>query len=222
MPLNYDENGQPIYGTAPQTLSTLAGTTAPAGAVDAGGVNGQTNAQWTDQNNGGIAGGVNLGTGAAAGGATGGAAPNWQGQNVTPDQIRGYFSSRNTSPYSTSADYWASKWPGLYQRGQELGNPNYAYQRLQYADEFLPGGPTTSPYYEAPSASAPSAQASTQIASPSMSTSYSGSVAPTWNAMLQNGSAYGGQSPISTGGARKQTGLFNNPQTLAQLAGYGG
>lgn len=62
------------------------------------------------------------------------------GASITPDQISAYMRGRGVEPYSTSPGYWAAQWPALYQRGLQLGNPNYAFERLAAADEF--GGGT--------------------------------------------------------------------------------
>lgn len=146
--------------------------------------------------------------------------PNWQSPNVSPDQVSSYFASRGTTPNGTSPGYWASKWPELYQRGLELGNPNYAFQRLQYADEFLPGGPSTSPFYEAPTHTSISGvtTANPNFASVTPSAT-AGTVSPTYTAMLNNSSAYGNNKA----GSGLQTTMDRNNQglTLAQLIGMG-
>lgn len=146
----------------------------------------------------------------------------WTGKSVTPDMINGYFASRGTTPNSTSASYWTQKWPELYQRGLEIGNPNYAFQRLQYADEFLPGGPTTSPFYEGPQGGGSGygqTGGGSQIASVTPS-STSSSVAPTWAAMLGNTSAYKKQSD-PTGPNMGRISDPAGPMTLAQMFGMG-
>ena len=56
----------------------------------------------------------------------------------TKENINAYAASRGvTDP--NFADYWLSKKDELFQRGQELGQPDYAFKRLSMADEF--GGP---------------------------------------------------------------------------------
>lgn len=74
----------------------------------------------------------------------------WSTQNFAgnPDLVRQYYQSRGVTPAGTSPDYWAGKWNELVQRGQQLGQSDYAYQRLQAADEFLPNqDPRNSPFY---------------------------------------------------------------------------
>jgi len=78
-----------------------------------------------------------------------GGATDWSKFNFSgnPNAVRDYFASRGVAPRDTSPDYWASKWEGLVRRGQEIGNPNYAFQRLEAADEFLPNqDPRNSPF----------------------------------------------------------------------------
>lgn len=55
---------------------------------------------------------------------------------VDAAKLNAYFASRGKTPYPTSIDYWISKWPELVARGREIGNPNYAFDRLSQADEF--------------------------------------------------------------------------------------
>ena len=152
-------------------------------------------------------------------GSLAGQQPNWQGNSVTPDQIRGYFSSRGVTPFDSTPDYWASKWGGLQQRGAELGNPNYAFQRLQAADEFLPGqDPRNSPYYEAPQQQSMSGSRSGYTAQGIQAPATTQNVAPTWTAILGNQSAYGNGKQSTA-----LTPFGGDPQrmTLAQLAGTG-
>lgn len=54
---------------------------------------------------------------------------------MTDDQIRrqiwiDIWSSRGSAPNDTDYAYWIGKWPELVARGIELGNPNYADQRV--------------------------------------------------------------------------------------------
>lgn len=123
--------------------------------------------------------------------------------NPTRDTFAQYYASRGVNPFPTSLDYWQQRWGGLQARGRELGNPNYAFQRLQYADEFLPNqDPRNSPYYEGESA-----QASMAPTTGVQGRQGGNSVAPTWANMLNNSSAYN----------------KNNGQTsLAALAGLNG
>lgn len=57
--------------------------------------------------------------------------------------ISAWFKSQGVSDHETP--YWASKWPELVARGQELGDPTYAMTRLQHADVFGGGGGNTTP-----------------------------------------------------------------------------
>ena len=52
-------------------------------------------------------------------------------------QIRDYLIANGGDPSET--DYWVRKWPELMARGEELGNPHYATDRLAQADS-LGGG----------------------------------------------------------------------------------
>lgn len=69
-----------------------------------------------------------------SGGASGGV-------DGSASSIAAYYASRGVTPFATSVDYWASKWPALVARGEELGDPNYAMNRLAAADEFTGVGP---------------------------------------------------------------------------------
>lgn len=74
----------------------------------------------------------------------------WSQQNFAgnPDLVRQYYQSRGVTPNATTPDYWSGKWNELVQRGQQLGQSDYAYRRLQAADEFLPNqDPRQSPFY---------------------------------------------------------------------------
>ncbi len=78
----------------------------------------------------------------------------------SPASIAAYYQSRGTTPAPTSVAYWASKWPELVARGQEIGDPTYAMKRLSQADEFGGGGetaPTTTTPKTAPVGSLASA-----------------------------------------------------------------
>lgn len=219
MALNYDDYQRDYW--APDREQVLAGMQSQP--IDPG--QGVTPMQWTQQNNpGGITGynpnaplpnGANYDMGynpnAGMGGSVG-QQPNWQSPNWSQDQLAGYYSSRGVTPNPTSLDYWQKQAPSLYQRGLELGNPNYGFQRLQFADEFLPNqDPTRSPYYEAPQGGSIGGTGTGQIASLNGSQN-GGTVAPTWTAMLNNGSAY----DKGNGKNQGRDGL-----TLAQLIGMG-
>lgn len=177
--------------------------------------------------NTGITGGLPTGNGSGLSGGAGMSMgslanpqqPNWQGSSITADQANQFIQSRGQTPFATSGDYWAKQWPGLYQRGQELGNPNYAFQRLQSADELLPGqNPMNSPYYEAPQQQAGGGIGSGYQAQGIQAPQTQQTVAPTWTAMLSNGSAY---STDANTKPKPFPGLRTQPQTLAQLAGIG-
>jgi hypothetical protein len=58
-------------------------------------------------------------------------------------QISAYFQSRGVA--DTETPYWVSKWPELVARGQEIGNPNYANERLAAADILGRRSPTGPP-----------------------------------------------------------------------------
>ena len=212
----YGDNGWNLYQPFQDANTGMNGQ--PWGQpqpIDQG--QGMTPMQWYQQNNAGGFTGYNPNAGQ---GGSVSQQPNWQSPNVSPDQVSSYFASRGTTPNGTSPGYWASKWPELYQRGLELGNPNYAYQRLQYADEFLPGGPSTSPFAE-PAQSGGSAYGggTSQIASVNPSNpAGSGTVSPTYTAMLSNGSSY-----AKPGDQNLQNTMNRNNQglTLAQLIGMG-
>jgi hypothetical protein len=167
----------------------------------------------------------NAGQGGSMGGsqATGVGYNPFTTPNVSQNDIASYFASRGVTPNPSSAAYFAAKWPELYQRGQQLGNPNYAFQRLQYADEFLPGGPSTSPFAEPAQNGGAYGGGTSQIASvnPSNPAGSVGQQAPTWTAMLSNGSAYG--KPNGGNQANNDAMNKNNQGlTLAQLIGMGG
>lgn len=73
----------------------------------------------------------------------GGSANQW-----TPEYITNYIQSKSGGKmHGTSPDYWMSKKAELDARGQQIGNPNYANDRLAAADEII-GGPQNSPYRE--------------------------------------------------------------------------
>lgn len=59
-----------------------------------------------------------------------------QSNDWTPEYLKAYYASRNTTPNATSIDYWMGKKSELDQRGKEIGNANYANERLAAADEF--------------------------------------------------------------------------------------
>ncbi len=64
---------------------------------------------------------------------------NWGADPQTlTQQLTAYFASKGVPP--TEVPYWVSKAPELVQRGQELGNPGYADQRLGAADILGGGG----------------------------------------------------------------------------------
>lgn len=50
------------------------------------------------------------------------------------ESISAYFKSRGVP--DTETPYWVGKWQELQQRGQEIGDPNYAMMRLSKADIF--------------------------------------------------------------------------------------
>lgn len=60
--------------------------------------------------------------------------PSLIGQNPGIQDFKNYFTSRGVS--DNEAPYWASKWNELNQRGQQLGNPNYANRFLSNAEVF--------------------------------------------------------------------------------------
>ena len=74
--------------------------------------------------------------------------PSGSANQWSPDYIRNYISSRSGGRVNASSpDYWMSKKAELDARGQQIGNPNYANDRLAAADEII-GGPQNSPYRE--------------------------------------------------------------------------
>jgi len=97
----------------------------------------------------------NLDTTGAPGGATtppGTTPPTGQGAGATgvdwtsPNlaaQLSAYFKSRGVA--DTEVPYWVGKAPELVARGREIGNPNYANERLAAADIFGGAKPTTAP-----------------------------------------------------------------------------
>lgn len=215
MAIGYDPYADQNPGSLYQPFSQNPGI-ATQGGTYGGGVGNEPNGSYMPPNGNT---GINMpgGTygGGLYGGSIGGQQPNWQSPTVTPDQVNSYFASRGVTPNSTSAAYFAQKWPELYQRGLELGNPNYAFQRLQYADEFLGNDPTRSPFYEGPQQNASGAIGSQPQPATVTPSANAGTVAPTWTAMLGNGSAYKKQ-PIDNGSMGSSGGL-----TLAQLLGMG-
>lgn len=68
-----------------------------------------------------------------------GAAPTYR-RGMSPEEARAfitqYYASKGVTPRPTSIDYFVSKWPELEARGLEIGNPNYAMDRLAAAEEF--------------------------------------------------------------------------------------
>lgn len=58
-------------------------------------------------------------------------------------QAEAYITAQGGTPNPTSGAYWAVKWPELTARGHEIGNPNYALERLAAADELGGGAPMT-------------------------------------------------------------------------------
>lgn len=62
----------------------------------------------------------------------------------SPASISAYFKSQGVSDQETP--YWVGKWPELMARGQEIGNPNYAMDRLAAADVFGGQAGQTAPY----------------------------------------------------------------------------
>ena len=69
-----------------------------------------------------------------------GGAQDWANkQNWTQADIAAYGKSRGVENFDPGG-YWMSKWPELQARGQELGDPNYAFMRLSKADEFTAPG----------------------------------------------------------------------------------
>lgn len=192
---------------------------------------GLTPMQWYQQNNaGGVTGyrgpdanqgGLTLGQLANVGQQQPNMGVSQPNQFGSPQSFADYFSSRGVTPFSGSVDYWAQKWPELNARGAQLGNPNYAMQRLQYADEFLPGGPSTSPFYEAPQQQSTSSVQQMQPTSSSLTPGQGSVMTPTWTAMLNNSSQYHkggiGSQNIDDG---IQT-FGSKPMTLAQLASMG-
>lgn len=63
----------------------------------------------------------------------------------TPETLQAFFSAHGVTPAPTSIPYWLSKRAELDARGQQIGNPNYANDRLAAADEII-GGPQNSPF----------------------------------------------------------------------------
>lgn len=98
---------------------------------------------------------TSTGSGAGASPATsGGPTPSIDNNGDIGKQVSAYFKSRGVSDAETP--YWVQKWPELVARGQEIGNPNYAMERLAAADIF--GGQPAqqqSSRMKAPLASAP-------------------------------------------------------------------
>lgn len=66
---------------------------------------------------------------------------NWQG---TPDEIRqqvtAYGQTRGYNMTPEEANAWVGYAPDLYNRGQQLGDPNYGNMRLSLADQWTPQG----------------------------------------------------------------------------------
>lgn len=62
----------------------------------------------------------------------------------SPASISAYFKSKGVSDSETP--YWVGKWPELMARGQEIGNPNYAMDRLAAADVFGGQAGQAAPY----------------------------------------------------------------------------
>lgn len=73
--------------------------------------------------------------------------PSRMPQSWTPEFLQNYFASRGATPAPTSIDYWMGKQQELNQRGQQIGDPDYAMKRLAAADEII-GGPQNSPFRE--------------------------------------------------------------------------
>ncbi len=85
---------------------------------------------------------IPIGQSPVAGGAPQGI--NWGADPQTlTQQLTAYFASKGVPP--TEVPYWVSKAPELVQRGQELGNPGYADQRLGAADILGGGGGSSAP-----------------------------------------------------------------------------
>ena len=58
------------------------------------------------------------------------------GPTVDINAIKQYGASRGYNMSDQEAQYWVDKWPELYARGQEIGQPDYAMGRLQLADQW--------------------------------------------------------------------------------------
>lgn len=109
------QGGQPIYGSVGGNPINVPGNqpTAPQ--------------NWWSQNS---PGGAQQGAQGAPGGLN--------GPTVTPEAIMAYGQSRGVNLSPQEAQYWVDKWPELYARGQEIGQPDYAMGRLQLADQWTP------------------------------------------------------------------------------------
>ena len=129
----FDENGNMTY--QPQVWSPENWQTANGGMSQTMPVPMQPGGMPADAPGGGwwqanLPGGMQQGAQGAPGGLS--------GPTVTPEAIMAYGQSRGVNLSPQEAQYWVDKWPELYARGQEIGQPDYAMGRLQLADQWTP------------------------------------------------------------------------------------
>lgn len=62
--------------------------------------------------------------------ASGGSFSNPGGTDIDAIIRAGFGASSNRTPSDTDMQYWRSVWPSLVARGQQLGDPDYAWKRL--------------------------------------------------------------------------------------------
>ena len=114
----------PLNTWAPENWQSAAGGMSQTMPVP---IPGQQAGNWWAQNS---PGGSQQGGQAVPGGLS--------GPSVTPDAIIAYGQSRGVNLSPQEAQYWVDKWPELYARGQEIGQPDYAMSRLTLADQWTP------------------------------------------------------------------------------------